>query len=47
MPEAFFYQLGGDSPEAVLPRMLDMALQKGWNNSSSSVYILIWGLQGH
>ena len=30
MPEAFFYQLSGDSPEAVLPRMLDMALQKGW-----------------
>lgn len=30
MPEAFFYQLNGDSPEAVLPRMLDMALQKGW-----------------
>jgi len=30
VPEAFFYQLGGDSPEAVLPRMLDMALQKGW-----------------
>ena len=30
MPEAFFYQLAGDSPEAVLPRMLDMALQKGW-----------------
>ena len=22
-------------------------LQKGWSNSSSSVYILIWGLQGH
>ena len=21
-------------------------LQKGWSNSSSSVYILIWGLQG-
>ncbi|MBP1805466.1 DNA polymerase III subunit chi [Rubellimicrobium aerolatum] len=30
MAEAFFYQLGGDPPEAVLPRMLDMALQKGW-----------------
>ena len=30
MPETFFYQLNGDSPEAVLPRMLDMALQKGW-----------------
>ncbi len=30
MPEAFFYQLNGDPPEAVLPRMLDMALQKGW-----------------
>ncbi|HVG48129.1 MAG TPA: DNA polymerase III subunit chi, partial [Rubellimicrobium sp.] len=30
MPEAYFYQLAGDSPEAVLPRMLDMALQKGW-----------------
>ncbi|EYD74469.1 DNA polymerase III chi subunit [Rubellimicrobium mesophilum DSM 19309] len=30
MPEAFFYQLNGDSPEAVLPRMLDMALGKGW-----------------
>ena len=22
-------------------------LQKGWSNSSSSVHILIWGLQGH
>ena len=22
-------------------------LQKGWSNSSSSVYILIWGLGGH
>ena len=22
-------------------------LQKGWSNSSSSVYILMWGLQGH
>ena len=22
-------------------------LQNGWSNSSSSVYILIWGLQGH
>ena len=22
-------------------------LQKGWSNSSGSVYILIWGLQGH
>ena len=22
-------------------------LQKGWSNFSSSVYILIWGLQGH
>ena len=22
-------------------------LPKGWSNSSSSVYILIWGLQGH
>ena len=22
-------------------------LKKGWSNSSSSVYILIWGLQGH
>ena len=30
MPEAFFYQLNGDSPESVLPRMLDMAVQKGW-----------------
>ncbi|TNC73367.1 DNA polymerase III subunit chi [Rubellimicrobium roseum] len=30
MAEAFFYQLNGDSPEAVLPRMLDMALGKGW-----------------
>jgi len=30
VPEAFFYQLSGDSPEAVLPRMLDMAVQKGW-----------------
>lgn len=30
MPEAFFYQLNGDSPESVLPRLLDMGLQKGW-----------------
>ncbi|WP_210527557.1 DNA polymerase III subunit chi [Rubellimicrobium arenae] len=30
MPEAYFYQLNGDAPDAVLPRMLDMALQKGW-----------------
>ena len=22
-------------------------LPKGWSNSSSSVYLLIWGLQGH
>ena len=22
-------------------------LQKGWSNSSSSVYILIWDIQGH
>lgn len=30
MPEAIFYQLNGDSPESVLPRLLDMGLQKGW-----------------
>ncbi len=30
MPEAFFYQLNGDSPESVLPRLLDMATEKGW-----------------
>lgn len=30
MPEAYFYQLNGDPPEAVLPRLLDMALGKGW-----------------
>lgn len=30
MPEAFFYQLNGESPESVLPRLLDMVLAKGW-----------------
>jgi DNA polymerase-3 subunit chi len=30
MPEAFFYQLSGESPEVVLPRLLDMARAKGW-----------------
>ena len=30
MAEAFFYQLDGDPPEAVLPRLLDMAQAKGW-----------------
>lgn len=29
--EAYFYQLGGDPPEAVLPRLLDMATGKGWS----------------
>ncbi len=30
MPEAFFYQLNGEAPESVLPRLLDMATGKGW-----------------
>lgn len=30
MPEAFFYQLNGDPPEAVLPRLLDLSRGKGW-----------------
>lgn len=30
MPEAFFYQLSGEAPETVLPRLLDMGLSKGW-----------------
>ena len=30
MAEAFFYQLDGDPPEVVLPRLLDMARAKGW-----------------
>jgi DNA polymerase-3 subunit chi len=30
MPEAFFYQLNGEMPETVLPRLLDMGRAKGW-----------------
>ena len=30
MAEAFFYQVDGEPPEAVLPRLLDMARRKGW-----------------
>jgi len=30
VPEAFFYQLSGEAPETVLPRLLDMGLSKGW-----------------
>jgi DNA polymerase-3 subunit chi len=30
VPDAFFYQLNGEAPEAVLPRLLDMGVQKGW-----------------
>jgi DNA polymerase-3 subunit chi len=30
VPEAIFYQLNGDAPEAVLPRLLDMGTSKGW-----------------
>jgi DNA polymerase-3 subunit chi len=30
MPEAFFYQLNGEAPEVVLPRLLDMGRTKGW-----------------
>jgi DNA polymerase-3 subunit chi len=28
--EAFFYQLMGQPPEAVLPRLLDLATERGW-----------------
>lgn len=30
MGEAFFYQLDGQPPEAVLPRLLDLASGRGW-----------------
>lgn len=30
MAEAFFYQLNGEAPESVLPRLLDMGRGKGW-----------------
>ena len=30
MPESFFYQINGDPPEAVLPRLLDLCRAKGW-----------------
>ncbi len=30
MGEAYFYQLAGQPPEAVLPRLLDLASGRGW-----------------
>ena len=30
MGEAYFYQLDGEAPEAVLPRLLDLSRGRGW-----------------
>lgn len=54
MAEAFFYQLGGDPIEAVLPRLLDLCRAKGWRielrgparDRMERLDLLLWGEGG-
>lgn len=51
MADAYFYQLDGAPPEAVLPRLLDMARAKGWRielrglsrEGMERLDLLLWG----